>query len=153
VLRGQGLGEKSGLAQRGQRDSRERVAAIGAGDLNSWWVLGRRVPNRWAVEEGAEADRWADFRRAAHATVSEGEGGIGSPRGGLLPHVGWIGTRRHGSGLRVWPIKERKKIQIFYLGFLKRTENELTQEKWLGISKKFENLAGCRLHHLEQLSY
>jgi hypothetical protein len=50
-------------------------------------------------------------------------------------------------------LRKGKGFRFFYLGFSKCTENELTQEKWLGISKKFENLVGCRLHYLEQLSY
>jgi hypothetical protein len=74
--------------------------------------LGRRLPYRWAAEEGAEDDRWADFWHAAHAAVSEGEGGNGSPPRGLLP---WVGSGRwgRGMGLRVWPVRKRKKVSDF----------------------------------------
>jgi hypothetical protein len=45
------------------------------------------------------------------------------------------------------------KYSNFYLCFSKRTEKDLTQEKWLEVSGKSETLARGRLHYLEQLSY
>jgi hypothetical protein len=80
--------------------------------------------------------------------VSEGEGGNGSPPHGL-DRVDGDECRVCGSG----PLRKGKRFHIFDLGFSKRTKKELTQEKWLGIAEKFENLPGGRLHHLEQLSY
>jgi hypothetical protein len=47
----------------------------------------------------------------------------------------------------------KRKYSNFYLRFSKRTEKDLTREKWLEVSGKSETLASGRLHYLEQLSY
>jgi hypothetical protein len=71
-----------------------------------WWGLGRRLPDRWAIEEGAEADRWAGFRRTTHVAVGEGERGNGSlPRGsdqvdGNMGQVCGSSPLRKGKGFR-----------------------------------------------------
>jgi hypothetical protein len=72
-------------------------------------------------------------------------------------HVGYGPARVKGKWVIGWvnmsDLSGKRKYSNFYLCFSKRTEKDLTQEKWLEVSGKSESLARGRLHYLEQLSY